>query len=438
MFQEKNCYSEEKNCYPEEKILGHKKNYGSCFNGGGMLATIFTYAVFYGLQDKLDKIKYFSCVSGAAWHCISALYYNKLLYDDYLEPENCYLDILKKVELNTYGKLYSKVNLISDTIKNEIKFFLKNKWEKCIYEMFFKNTYDEQLLNNYSKISLEKFPYLIVNSSLFYDGIPERRFSIEFTQDYINIPIHYFKDNIDYGGYMTSLNNASVNNYFYPYNQSSFTSSFNEAVLEMFFSNRYQTKKYQLINPSTRKTQFCNIVDGALMDNCGIISLLRRKVKYIHVNLASHCSITSKNFTYNKYEYCSFYTLFKGNQYSEKYGIFDYGIWDNIYSKLMEKLDNGDPLTILLTTEILDNKYFELTGYGEITFLFHIQSCSKKWYNSLPFETQDYITSKHPEFPYISLFKNNFDIILIKLIYNQVIWDIKNSREYIDFFVTSF
>jgi hypothetical protein len=416
--------------YSENEILNHKNDFSICYCGGGLRACVLTYGSMSELINNMNKIKYISSVSGASWFTVGYTYYNdKIFFDKYIEPENCTLKNLNYLNKDSFGTTLDTVNLAAEMLESFVDLTDRkiNRWITTIYESFFEN-YGDLNKNN---LNFQKIPYPIINSTIYYDNIDERVFPIEFTPYYTGIPIFYIKDNIKYGGYNIDNNKCCVNYDLVPYVQSGLSSAFFEAGKEIFTKNKYKGTIYKLFNPNTNKINIANLVDGGVFDNCGINVLLRRKVKNIHVNIYPNIEITNKDFIKNT-EY--FTSLFKGNPKSEIYGIFKLGLWDDVYNQFLLKFKNGDPLTILITTEIEYNEFFQIESYGQINFLFHISSCPLKWIEKIPNETKKYIYNKIHNFPYLktTLFKLNS--VEINLMYNIIKWDIKNSLEYKEFY----
>lgn len=216
-----------------------------------------------------------------------------------------------------------------------------------------------------------------------------------------------------------------------PYIQSGVSSAFFEAGKELISNGKYKGISYELLNPNTNKINLSNLIDGGVYDNLGIIPLLRRGVKNIHVNIFPYTNIISDNFMSETNYFTSF---FKGNPESDKYGIFKLGLWDEIWDEILYKLDNGMPITIKITSDVESNEYLQIEGYTNVNFLFHISSCSHEWFNKLPDKTKNYIEKEINNFPYIKTTKYKLNAIEINLMYSCVIHDILNSLEYKEFY----
>jgi len=410
--------------YPETDILKFKENYGICYNGGGLRACVLTYGSISEINN-IEKIKYISGISGSTWFIVGYTYYNdKIKFDKYLEPENCSIINLNLIDKDTFSGTLEQVNLASEIIESFFDFtdIKINRWNTIIYKSFF-----EKYGNNEINYDIQKIPYPLINSTINYDNVDERIFSIEFTYDYTSVPIWYKKNDIEYGGYNIEINKSCSNYNLIPYIQSGLSSSFIEAGKELITNNKYKGITYNLFNPNTNQINTADLVDGGLFDNCGIICLLRRKVKNIHINIYPNTKITSNNFMYESNYFTS---LFIGNLKSEKYGIFKLGLWDKVYNELLYKLENGMPLTVIINTCIQSNDFFQIEGYEDINFLFHISSCSLNWFNKLPDETKTYINNNISNFPYIDTIQYKLNSIEINLMYNCIKYDIQNSLEY--------
>lgn len=415
----------------ENNLLLNKKDFGICYCGGGLRACVLTYGNISELDDMniMKKIKYVSGVSGATWFIVGYTYYNtKIKFDKYNEPEECVIKNINYSKTNTFGKILCEVNLATEMIESFVNFTDRkiSRWNTVIYESFF-----EKYGETDSKYDWDNLPCPIINSSISYNGVNERLFGIEFTPIYSNIPIYYKKDNVEYGGYKIEIDKTCLNYELVPYIQSGISSAFFEAGKELYTKNKYKGINYELFNPNTNQINSANLVDGGMVDNSGIISLLARKVKNIHMNIFPNVDITNEKFI-ESINYFS--SLFKGNPESEIYGIFKFGLWEKVYAELIDKYNKGEPLTILITTEIEPNEFFQIEAYGPIKFLFHIASRTSGWFDKLPLDTKKYIDENIETIPNISTIKFKLDYTEINLMYNLMRWDIKNSLEYKEFY----
>lgn len=419
--------------YIENNILGFKAkaDFGSCYCGGGLRACVLTYGSISELIDMgiMEKVKYVSGVSGATWFIAGYTYYNsKIKFDKYIEPENCNLTNLKHLDGDTFGKTLDDVNLATEMIESFVDLSDRkiNAWNTVVYESFFEKHGEIDERYNWDIL-----PCPIINSTISYTDVDERLFSMEFTPLYSSVPIYYKKNNIEYGAYNVDVEKTCSNYNLVPYIQSGLSSAFFEAGKELITKNKYDGTQYELYNPNSNQINVANLVDGGIFDNAGIIGLLRRKLSNIHANIYCSEEFTSDKFMKNANYFTS---LFKGNPESEKYGIFKFGLWEKIYSQLIYKHNNGMPLTVIITTEIESNNFFQIDGYGPINFLFHIASGNKNWFSKLPIETKKYIDKNIASIPNIKTTIYKFSSIEINLMYNLIRYDIKNSMEYKQFY----
>ena len=415
--------------FPEMEILRAKDDFGICYCGGGLRACVLTYGSISEINNIIEKIKYISGVSGATWFIVGYIYYNdQIKFDKYLSPENCFINNLSLIEKDTFGNTLCNVNLATDIIETAFDFsdIQINKWNTIVYKSFF-----EKYTNAKITYDIDKMPFPLINSTINYDNIDERVFPIEFTPHYTSVPIWYKKNDIEYGGYNIGLKESCLNYEILPHTQSGLSSAFFEAGKEMMTNNKYKGTTFNLFNHNTNQINTADLVDGGLYDNSGIDGLLRRKVRNIHMNIFPNVSITSNKFMY---EGNYFTSLFIGNPESEKYGIFKLGLWDEVYNQLLYKLEKGLPLTVIIKTDIVSNDFFQIEGYEDIQFLFHISSCSHNWFNKLPDETKKYIDNEIPNFPYIKTITYNLNNIEINLMYSCIKYDIQNSLEYKKFY----
>lgn len=418
--------------YPETEKLLSKEDYGICYCGGGLRSCVLTYGSISGLKEIVDitKIKYISGVSGSTWFIVGYTYYNdKLIFDKYIKPEDCTLDNIKSLNNNTFGKTLDNVNIATEMIESFFDLWDRkiNRWNTVVYESFFEQYGDNDITN----FDITKVPYPLINSTINYNNIIDRYFPITFTPDYSSIPIKFNSNGTEYGGYNIDIKRSCENHELVPYIQSELSSAFFEAGKEKITKGRYEGTPYKLFNPNTNQINLANLIDGGMFDNSGLYSLLVRKVKNIHMNIFPNTNIRSNDFI-SKTHY--FTSLFKGNPESDKYGIFKFGLWQEVFEQFLYKLDNGLPITVKITTDVEPNEYLQIEGYTDVNFLIHISSCSQEWFNKLPDKTKVYIEKEINNFPYIKTTKYKLNGIEINLMYSCVIHDILNSSEYKEFY----
>jgi len=422
----------------ETQKLSNKKDFAICYVGGGIRETIFTYCSIAGIKNKynFNNIKYLSSCSGSSIFCILFYYYDSIyLFDQYNEPNQCYLNILKKKSPNTFGTKLSNISNIQ-LIKEMFELVVEKKngfpsWINLINNVFF----NEENIELCKQTDTNK-PYYIITGSAYYVNLNKIYFPIEFTCDYCNLPI-VVKDNNDkylYGGFMSELDNFCAKKVISPIVQCGISSNFINAKLEFSTGGKFDTYEWEIINPISKTIDKLNFVDGGIYDNVSLISCLRRKVKNIHLNIFTQVSILDKNFT-NNLDESGYFKYFEGNDSSNNFTIFTKETWNKLYSELLDKFNKGKPLIVLVTTEILSNEYLQLESYGPINFLFHLNSNNFEWYSQLPIETQQYIKHEYTDFPYFSFLKYNFDSVIINLIYSLINWEILNSQEYETFYL---
>lgn len=414
---------------PEQEILLNKENYGVCYCGGGLRACVLTYGSISQIREKLKKVKYISGTSGSTWFIVSYIYYyDKIFFDNPISPEDCTLENIEHLEPNTFGQTLSTVNLALEFIKQSFQCDYKiNKWIEIIYESFFK-----KYGNPDNQFNFSNYPYPLVQATIYYNDINARIFQLEFSPFNSNVPIFYIQNNIEYGGYIIPTKKLCTNQDIQPYAQAGISSAVFEGINEIITNGKYNGTEYDLFNPNTNQINRADLVDGGFFDNTGIIGLIRKKVLNIHINIYPSTAINDKNFMFTERYFTS---LFKGNTGSEKRGIFPLGLWEEVYNRSIYKLNNGEPVTILLKgIKIESNEYFQIEGYETSNILFHISSRTAQWFDKLPKQTQLYIEERQCNFPYISPLKVKLENKIINLMYNLIKWDIENSPEYDEFY----
>ena len=402
------------------------KSYAICLCGGGLRTTISSISLIENFNKKysLKNIKYLSGTSGSTISIILN-HYDTLIINDYNEPNECTLEILDNKKKDTFVDKFSNLVVIDDVIKAK---FSKNNfsfWINFIKDIFFKDVNFDNNKNKNDK------PEYILTCSIFFQELNENYYQLEFLNKTCSLPNKIIdKNNIYlYGGYETNLNNFIKDLEINRVIQCALSSNFIDSTLEYKSGGKIKTFEWELLNPITNSINISSIVDGGIYDNLGIISCLRRKMKNIHINIFTDKSIIDKDFLNNDLD-SGYFKFFEGNDNDNKFTIFKRETWLNLYKELSEKFLSGKSTIVNLKTEIIANEYLDIEPYGEINFLFHINSCNKEWFSELPKCTQKYILNEYNDFPYFNFLKYKYNPITINLIYNLIGWEVRNSKEY--------
>ena len=400
-------------------------NFSISLAGGGIRASIFASAILEILDKKYDltKIKYISGCSGSVLSILLFYYYN-FECNKYYEPGECIISNLLELDENTYCHKFLNLKSVSNFFKS-----LKDKEDAPLWIKLVKNLFYSCDKNKFTR---QNYPDYIINTTIFYKKIHNEYYLLEFTRDSCIIPKKIYDVNKNYlfGGYSTDFNNFFANKPINYITQAGLSTNFIEMKFEVISKGKSNLYEWYLKNPISNAIDEVNLCDSGVYDILGIVSCLRRKMKNVNVFIFSSVSILDKNFLNNSFE-TGAYKYFEGNDDNNKFTIFTREIWNNLYSQLLNKFMNGEPLTVIIKTEILKNEYYDLEPYGEINFLFHITSLCKNWFNQLPDLTQEIIVKKYNgNFPYLNFIKIKYDAITINLMYNLIAWEIQNSKEY--------
>lgn len=405
-----------------------KKNYCVCMCGGGYRAFLFSSSFIENFSKKypMEKIKYLSGTSGPTISFVLN-HYDVVEPNDYYEPNECSIEKMRNKKSKSIVEKFSDLVIADDLLnakktKDNLPF-----WIKTLKGIFFNNI---DFKNN---IKPNK-PEYIMCCSIFFDTKSKEYHQLELTSNSCILPkkIMDSTGNYLYGGYQTDLDNFIKGLYMDSAIQCGMSTNFIEASLE--YMSLINTYEFELLNPLTKTSNLVNIVDGGIYDNSGMISALRRNIKNIQVNIYTEISIIHPNIIDNKYNTNPF-KFFEGNDTTSKFTIFKKETWDILYGQLLEKFHAGKPLIVNIKTEILENEFLDIKPYGEINFLFHLNSCNQEWFNLLPKETQRHIIINYANFPYFDFTKFKYDSITMNLVYNLYGWEIFHSKEYEDFYL---
>lgn len=402
-------------------------DYSVCMCGGGYRAFLFSTSFIENFSKKyhMEKIKYLSGTSGPTISFVLN-HYDAVEPNDYYVPTECTIENMRKKKSNSIVDKFSNLVIADDLLnakktKNDLPF-----WIKTLKGIFFK---DIDFKNN----TKPNKPDYIMCCSIFFDTKSKEYHQLELTSNSCILPKQIVDPNGNYlyGGYQTNLDNFIKGIYMDSAVQCGMSTNFLEASLE--YITPINTYEFELLNPITNTSNIVNIVDGGIYDNSGMISLLRRNIKNIQVNIYTENSIIHPKILNNKYNTNPF-KFFEGNDTTNKFTIFKKETWDILYGQLLEKFHAGKPLIVNIKTEILENDFLGIKPYGEINFLFHLNSCNKDWFNLLPKETQFHIKTNYEHFPYFNFVKYKYDSITMNLVYSLFGWEIFNSKEYENFY----
>ena len=125
--------------------LESKPNVGLAFSGGGTRSAACSLGQLRGLNELglLKNVRYNSCVSGGAWTCLPFTYLNGGRTDDMflgqvIPPEDITLENLKLTDHTSFAHLISNSIIIDDFLKNALRFAGDETYSRALGDVFLK------------------------------------------------------------------------------------------------------------------------------------------------------------------------------------------------------------------------------------------------------------------------------------------------------------
>jgi hypothetical protein len=148
-------------------------------------------------------------------------------------------------------------------------------------------------------------------------------------------------------------------------------------------------------SPVTRSSTYLKCCDGGSVDNCALISLLRRKVERIAAFLANNFPVTKDIHTKQVVPLTGFSGFFgravvqdgletDQETFNKFRQVFPANQWDVLLENFRAKARNGETVSHLMTLDVLDNPYCGVFGGWKVKVLFTISHDSTQWNDLLP------------------------------------------------------
>ena len=224
--------------------------------------------------------------------------------------------------------------------------------------------------------------------------------------------------------------------------------------------NDNQNKKldFPILNyydPSGYFNNQTRLCDGGLIDNTGIIALIKRQVKNIifcgscpYVSNIISCNIDESNIASN---FAGLFGVAESSRdiyiNTNKYNkIFDSDKWDELIMIAKEKYEKNLPMMIYMKLNVLSNEYIGIKGGYEISIIF-CQNYKNDWMEKISPELKKYINNdtiyffdkilsylslypmKFNNFPNIPVEILNYDIELVNAMIHIASYNIVNDKE---------
>ena len=472
--------------FPEEQeeFFNTKSDIGIALSGGGYRAVSLSLGFLRGLNllNLFSNAKYVSSNSGSSW-LVGPLCYDRIhqtknekqiktFLDPYYPPEECTRSNLRKCDPSghSYAICKSKylLTLLNKLNKDLIRYNPADPrgfWSQSVGQIFFKkydlNSYDllPTLSGSHSHeihtrttfprakmatCDLTKFPFPIINASIFTEG--ETMFApAEFTPLYYGFPTQFEvhgKDSYHSGGYYIEpygfLSNPhtsvakEIKNQISTHLQSttqqqpsqhiisripkpstfasvSETAGMSSSAIAQVIAHGIDSTKgkqldlsvYPIWDPIRGETHLSLFADGGGVDNTAILALIRRKVKKIIFLFATDQPFIDPRIDHTNYSHSNFAcvaALFgvmtcDGDRTIENITVSGFNKLRHIFpsedfAKLLNGLRaryvEGKPGSYLLRTTVLSNSHANIVGGFNVEVLFFVNAPSDNWINKLP------------------------------------------------------
>lgn len=453
--------------YPESQLpeINNKKNWGLAFSGGGTRSASLTLGQLRALKQLgiLEQFKYCSSVSGGTWGLTPFIFLDSSIEDDeflgpYKDPQSLTLNDLKVDNNKSMASAISRSTLIKDLFKNFgagdemfsriigdifLKPFLLNE---NIFFTLNDSTLDQILhyndhltQNDFYTVSHKDRPFLIVNTTILRNI--DLRIPFEITPLYCGIRKLYenagSEQKLDIGGGFVephgfdsdAPDNITTQPYKVRLNRkrlsiSDMLGSSGAAPADIFrrfipFLQIFPNFEYwsPIAKGKKLKEKGYDFGDGGLLENLGIMPLLRRKVDKIVVFVNGETPIEkleNGDFSISNSIPALFKTL--KNQYGDK--DFDTNIvldnssneYQSLAEGLIQKQISGMPTIYIGKYKVNANTHHDIEGGWSVNICWVYNSRPYKWEEKLQYEIKNSLANNEygEKFPYFKTFEQNF------------------------------
>lgn len=489
--------------YPETTIpaIAGRQNWGLAFSGGGTRSASLTLGQLRALKHLglLDQFRYCSSVSGGTWGLTPYIFLDSSIEDDeflgvYKDPSALTLGdirsedpkslataiadsgIFKHITGNIFkgDELFSRIIgdiFLNRFLLNSNSFFTLN--DETLGEILQRNerlTYDD-----FYTVSERNRPYLIVNTTILRSV--ELRIPFEMTPLYCGIRKLYPRagahQKFDIGGgfiephgFDSDAPEAGSEG---PYRQvrldrrrltiSDMLGSSGAAPADFFRRSVVLPQifpNFSYWSPLAQGDQLrgktYDFGDGGLLENLGIMPLLRRKVAKIIVFINGKTLITKTGT--DEYDLSSSIpALFK--KLKNQYGDHDFDkniVFDNSQNQFLEVAESlfrkqqvGKPTVHVGRYHVVDNSHHDITGGWEVDVCWVYNSLPEDWKKTLPYEIKVKLENNDfgKDFPHFNTFMENFPYLVdlnieqAHLASNLSAWMLVESRNEIEHFLNA-
>jgi hypothetical protein len=490
--------------FPEDtyKDISNRENFGITFSGGGSRAVSMAMGQLRALNKigVLDRAKYLSAISGGSWASMPFIFLDEELRDDvfwgpYLKPDQINsqnLDyapdysLTKAIQNATFlDKIFSELDFGHDLYAQIVAKIILHPFKAGNQKKFFTLNTDslEQILKINPFLKAEDFylvnksknrPFYIVGGALLRPNYT--RYLFEMTPLYVGVnayfPKNKSKDRFDIGGgyvephgFNTFAPDEIKDDIIYTllgktknmFNLGDMVGT--SSAAPALFTNRFGIRwlgfprfKYwcNFTNPVDTVCSDYDFGDGGILENIGIMPLLKRKVKKIISFVNCETVLTGPDDSLKQITNsisALFYKLH--NQYGDK--NFDENIvfanqkdkYLELVNDLLAKKSKGLPLIHTNTYRVTKQPHYNITEEYNVEIMWVYNETAFEWHNSLKPEIKKLIKSSplFKGFPHYKTFmQNSPDALALKppqvnLLSQLCSWIIDTNQDKIENFL---
>jgi len=490
--------------FPELKLesITSRENFGIAFSGGGTRSTSMTMGQLRALDRNglLDRARYMSAVSGGSWGSFPFMFLDNSLSDEvyfgsYLDPEQInagnleyspdfslskaidnatFIDkILPELDFghDLFAQIVSKIILEPFKIGDQRRFFTLNKdtLQKILeINPHFKAS-DFYLAN-----PKKNRPFYIAGGTLLRPDF--KRFQLEMTPLYVGVNAFFPKagshGNFDIGGgyvephgfntdspqsIQGNMINSRLGKLKNMFNLGDMVGTSSAAPAE--FAERFGFSwigfpefKYWCNFKSPVKTQQkeYDFGDGGILENLGIMPLLKRKVEKIIMFVNCETPLTGLDETKGQIT-DSIPALFYPLNHQNGSGKFSDNIvfanqtdkYQLLVNDLLTKIQKGLSPIHINSYKVTKQPYYNITEEYDVQILWVYNAPVKDWKNKLKPEVQNLLdTSKLlRRFPYYKSFmQNSPEVLALRPIQSNLLshlsaWIVDSNKDLIEEFL---
>lgn len=213
-------------------------------------------------------------------------------------------------------------------------------------------------------------------------------------------------------------------------------------------------------DPITGKGPFVRLGDGGVLDNYGIMSLLRRKMNKMIICCAGIDRVDG-DIQASFYDLASFFgarTLQKAadgstaEQANKRDQVFPKECFAELFNGLKKRSAEGRGASYLLKTTVMKNEFVGVLSEHEVSIVFIMNDIATNWRDALPEDAKDQFTRDQKvrserlhnaktligydattiKFPFIATFTMNYSPFLVNAMGQKATWEVLQAKDLID------